>query len=197
MSDDYQDYSDYSGDEAEEFEGFSDHDSDNETDDISLKEEKGGDATIELDPEPEPDQDKKNEDDNDGSDDVDVELIDNTFNVEKLNTMEKHPPVLTRPICTVYELAKIITLLAEYLESLSDIQKYIKYTDDVLLLNPAEFAFEILKNGAFDANIHRAEGETVTFSLLEVNPLDIKMLESDFNDQNKIIGDVIKVWQHR
>ena len=190
MTDDYQDYSDYSGDENEEFEGFSENRSDEDSDNTSIKEE-GGDVMI--DQEPEPETEKKNDD----SDDVDVELIDNTFNVEKLNTMEKYPAVLTRPICTVYELAKIITLLAEYLESLSDIQKYIKYTDDVLLLNPAEFAFEILRNGAFDANIHRAKGEIVTFSLLEVNPLDIKLLESDFNDQNKIIGDVIKVWQRQ
>lgn len=107
--------------------------------------------------------------------------------IDKINSTEKYYPKYTSNLLQRYELCHVITQLAKYIESLTDLSKYMD-TDDtkdlLTLINPAEQAFKLLMNHKFDPVLQR-RNEKVSFSVLEMNPHDIEQIEWDFKQQRE------------
>ena len=49
-------------------------------------------------------------------------------------------------------------------------------------------------NHKFDAILQRRE-EKVSFSVLEIDPQDIDIIEWDFEEQHKVLKDLMKLWR--
>ena len=106
---------------------------------------------------------------NDKSDD---ESIDNQHNVKlhennSKTEVEVYYPRMTRNTLSIFEYVGVITKLAKYLNSLTNLDKYLSDIEVNQIINPAELAFNLLNDGKFDAVIDRGY-ELVTFSTLKV-----------------------------
>ena len=112
--------------------------------------------------------------------------------------IEKYYPKLTSPTISRFEFCHVITQLAKYLESLNDLSKYVDLEDSenekLVFINPAEQAFKLLMNHKFDAVLQR-RGEKVSFSVLEIDPQDIDLIEWDFKQQREEYGKLMQRWK--
>ena len=118
--------------------------------------------------------------------------------VGEYNVIEKLYPKLTCPMISRFEFCHVITQLARYLESLSDLSRYLDLeeneTHKLLFINPAEQAFKLLMAHKFDAIIQR-RNEKVSFSVLEIDPQDIDIIEWDFKQQQGVQEELLKRWK--
>ncbi|GHU24869.1 hypothetical protein FACS189472_17940 [Alphaproteobacteria bacterium] len=89
------------------------------------------------------------------------------FNTSAENEIEVYHPKITRPTISKYEYVRVITALAKYLFSLSDLSSFVKDKTINTVINQTELAYQLLKDGKFDAVIDRG-CEKVTLSVLEV-----------------------------
>ena len=119
--------------------------------------------------------------------------------VGEYNEIEKYYPKITGNTISRFEFCHVITQLAKYLESLTDLSKYVNTKEnnndeEISFINPAEQAFKLLMNHKFDAILQRRE-EKVSFSVLEIDPQDIDIIEWDFEEQHKVLKDLMKLWR--
>lgn len=101
----------------------------------------------------------------------------------KDQTVEIYKPKLTRNTLSIYEFVRVITAVAKHLSSIRDISAYISDSNDIeinSIINPAELAFKLVKEGKINATLERLGYEKVTFSELKINPLWINTLEDYF-----------------
>ena len=110
---------------------------------------------------------------------------------------KKYYPVKTGNIISRFELCRVITKLAKYLDSLADLSSL--FTNDeqskelLVMPNPTELAWRLLKEGKFDPIICR-RGEKVSFSVLEIDPEIVDMIEHDFEQQRAEVAKLMKLW---
>ena len=100
-------------------------------------------------------------------------------------TVEKFKPKLTRDICSVFEVVRVITDLANHLYTLPSIEKYIDGIEIKNIIEPCDLAYKLLRNGRFNAILDRGT-EKVTFSELHVDPFTYELVESYLNQQEDI-----------
>lgn len=93
---------------------------------------------------------------------------------------------LTRPLLSKFEYASVITTLAKYLFTISDISKYIIDEELNSIISPCELAYRLLNENKFDAILDRGI-ERVHYSTLIKNPLWDSMIEDYFKNHNNSI----------
>lgn len=100
--------------------------------------------------------------------------------------VEIHYPVYTRPVLSKFEYEGVITTLAEYLENIDSISKYTLAANVNSLINTAELAYQLLKQGKMDCTIIRNEGlEKVSFSVLKRNKQWDELIENYFKTKSE------------
>lgn len=115
--------------------------------------------------------------------------------VGEYGEIEKYYPKYSSPMISRFEFCHVITQLAKYIESLSDLSKYVDTDSDLLsLINPAEQAFRLLMNHKFDAILER-RNEKVSFSVLDIDPQDIDIIEWDFEQQREEQKKLMAKWK--
>lgn len=117
--------------------------------------------------------------------------------IDKYNSIEKFYPKYSSNLLSRFELCHVITQLAKYIESLTDLSKYMDTEDSkelLTLINPAEQAFRLLMKHKFDPVLKR-RNENVSFSVLEVNPQDIDLIEWDFQQQREEQKKLMDKWK--
>ena len=125
---------------------------------------------------------------NDKSDD---ESIDNQHNVKlhennPKTEVEVYYPRMTRNTLSIFEYVGVITKLAKYLNSLTNLDKYLSDIEVNQIINPAELAFNLLNDGKFDAVIDRGY-ELVTFSTLKVKKQWKETISNYFKQQHETV----------
>ena len=117
--------------------------------------------------------------------------------IDKYDSIEKFYPKYSSNLLSRFELCHVITQLAKYIESLTDLSKYMDTEDSkelLTLINPAEQAFRLLMKHKFDPVLKR-RNENVSFSVLEVNPQDIDLIEWDFQQQREEQKKLMDKWK--
>lgn len=117
--------------------------------------------------------------------------------IDKYDSIEKFYPKYSSNLLSRFELCHVITQLAKYIESLTDLSKYMDTEDSkelLTLINPAEQAFKLLMKHKFDPVLKR-RNEKVSFSVLEVNPQDIDLIEWDFKQQREEQKKLMDKWK--
>lgn len=105
-------------------------------------------------------------------------------------SVEVCKPMKTRAICSIYEYVAALTTLARSLQDMSSISKYIDVVKVDSLINPAQLAFELIRQKkqtvTFVRNYHGGDtGERVSLSELYINPEWEHRLENYFADKSK------------
>lgn len=115
-------------------------------------------------------------------DDKGVTVFDKTA-----SEVEIYKPTLTRETISRFEFVRVMTQVAKYLNSLSDVNKYMSEPEVNTLINPAELAFRLVMSGKLNATLDRLGYEKVTFSELKINPIWISTIEHyyDFRHENE------------
>ena len=90
-------------------------------------------------------------------------------NLTNGTVVEEYEPKITRPIMSIYEYAEVHTMLAEYLEAQRSIRNVVNDVEIRSTVNPAEVAFNVLREGKWDAVLDRGY-EKVSYSKLKYNP---------------------------
>ena len=101
-----------------------------------------------------------------------------------MSEIEEYEPKITSKYISIYEYAKLLTDLSLYLYNSPSLSKWIDNVEVKTLIDTNKLAYELLKNGTFDAVIDRGY-EKVTFSKLKINPLYNSLIESFLNDVEK------------
>ena len=131
--------------------------------------------------------------------DDDEEMEGGRVEIDKIDSTEKFYPKYSNNLLQRYELCHVITQLAKYIESLTDLSKYMEVEDTrnlLTLINPAEQAFKLLMEHKFDPVLKR-RNEKVSFSVLEINPHDIEQIEWDFKQQREEQLKTINKWNFK
>ena len=102
-------------------------------------------------------------------------------------TIEEYAPIKTSKYISIYELAKVLTDLSLYLYESKSVSKYIEDLEVNTLIEPNRLAYELLKNGTFDAVIDRGY-EKVTFSKLKINPVYDDLIVKFLDEQEHNIN---------
>ena len=121
----------------------------------------------------------------------DDESIDNQHNVKlhennPKTEVEVYYPRMTRNTLSIFEYVGVITKLAKYLNSLTNLDKYLSDIEVNQIINPAELAFNLLNDGKFDAVIDRGY-ELVTFSTLKVKKQWKETISNYFKQQHETV----------
>lgn len=103
------------------------------------------------------------------------------------NEIEEYAPIKTSKYISIYEYAKILTDLSLFLHESKSVSKYIEDLEVDNIIEPNKLAYELLKNGTFDAVIDRGY-EKVTFSKLKVNPIYDKLIVKFLQEQEDNIN---------
>lgn len=124
-------------------------------------------------------------------DKLDDESIDNQHNVKlhennSKTEVEVYYPRMTRNTLSIFEYVGVITKLAKYLNSLTNLDKYLSDIEVNQIINPAELAFNLLNDGKFDAVIDRGY-ELVTFSTLKVKKQWKETISNYFKQQHETV----------
>ena len=106
------------------------------------------------------------------------------YYVNNMSEIEEYEPKITSKYISIYEYAKLLTDLSLYLYNSPSLSKWIDNVEVKTLIDTNKLAYELLKNGTFDAVIDRGY-EKVTFSKLKINPLYNSLIESFLNDVEK------------
>lgn len=118
--------------------------------------------------------------------------------VGEYDKVEKLYPKSSSRTMSRFEFCHVITQLAKYIESLSDLSKYVNDDSDdkelLTLINPAEQAFRLLMAHKFDAILQR-RNERVSFSVLDIDPQDIDIIEWDFEQQREEQKKLMSKWK--
>ena len=120
-----------------------------------------------------------------------------TVKIDKYDSVEKFYPKYSSNLLSRFELCHVITQLAKYIESLTDLSKYMDTEDTkelLTLINPAEQAFRLLMKHKFDPVLKR-RNEKVSFSTLELNPQDLDLIEWDFQQQREEQKKLMAKWK--
>lgn len=117
-----------------------------------------------------------------------IQLTENDANKNSLQSanVEVYYPKMTRETLSIYEYVGVITKLAKYLNSLTNLDKYLPDIEVNQIINPAELAFNLLNDGKFDAVIDRGY-ELVTFSVLKVKKQWKDTISNYFKNQHDTI----------
>lgn len=121
----------------------------------------------------------------------DDESLDNQHNVKlhennPKTEVEVYYPRMTRNTLSIFEYVGVITKLAKYLNSLTNLDKYLSDIEVNQIINPAELAFNLLNDGKFDAVIDRGY-ELVTFSTLKVKKQWKETISNYFKQQHETV----------
>lgn len=121
----------------------------------------------------------------------DDESLDNQHNVKlhennPKTEVEVYYPRMTRNTLSIFEYVGVITKLAKYLNSLTNLDKYLSDIEVNQIINPAELAFNLLNDGKFDAVIDRGY-ELVTFSTLKVKKQWKETISNYFKHQHETV----------
>ena len=100
------------------------------------------------------------------------------------SSVEEYEPKLTRPTISIYEYARVHTMLADNIESQKSIKNFIDDVEVKGLINPLEIAFYLLLEGKWNATIDRGY-EMVSYSKLKKNPQWESMIKHYFNEQHE------------
>lgn len=121
-----------------------------------------------------------------------IQLTENDANKNSLQSanVEVHYPKMTRETLSIYEYVGVITKLAKYLNSLTNLDKYLPDIEVNQIINPAELAFNLLNDGKFDAVIDRGY-ELVTFSVLKIKKQWKDTISNYFKNQHDTIENEI------
>ena len=92
-------------------------------------------------------------------------------------------PKITRHKLSIYEYAGIITQVAEYINSIKDLDKYLDEPQINNLIDPCLIAFELLKNNKIDVQIDRCGYESVLYSQCEKDENIEKEIEHYLNER--------------
>lgn len=103
------------------------------------------------------------------------------------DSIKKYKPIITSKYISIYEYARILTDLSKFLFNQKSLSKYIDNIEVKNIIDTNKIAYELLKNGTFDAIIDRGY-EKVNYSELIVNPLWEKMVESFLKEQEDNIN---------
>ena len=107
---------------------------------------------------------------------------------DKNNAVIKdYKPLVTSKYISIYEYAKLLTDLSLFLFNQKSLSKYIDNIEVRNIIDTNKIAYELLKNGIFDAVIDRGY-EKVLFSNLNINPLYNSMIEDFLNEQENNIN---------
>lgn len=106
--------------------------------------------------------------------------------------MRKIEPKVTRKTISEFEFVRVVTILARYIENSKTLYQFTDQKTTISnVVNSAQLATMLLKNGKFDAIISRPE-EDVTFSSLIVNPSLYKQLEDYFSEKEEITKNMLE-----
>ena len=95
-----------------------------------------------------------------------------------------HHPKLTRPILSIYEYVAVHTELGKFIDAQTSLAQFVDDVEINDLVNPAELAFELLRNHKWDVVINRGY-ERVSYSQLKYNKQWEDMLERYFKAQHQ------------
>lgn len=117
-----------------------------------------------------------------------IQLTENDANKNSLQSanVEVYYPKMTRETLSIYEYVGVITKLAKYLNSLTNLDKYLPDIEVNQIINPSELAFNLLNDGKFDAVIDRGY-ELVTFSVLKIKKQWKDTISNYFKNQHDTI----------
>lgn len=115
-----------------------------------------------------------------------TENDDNNKNSQQSANVEVYYPKMTRETLSIYEYVGVITKLAKYLNTLTNLDKYLPDIEVNQIINPSELAFNLLNDGKFDAIIDRGY-ELVTFSVLKVKKQWKDTISNYFKNQHDTI----------
>ena len=127
-----------------------------------------------------------------GGEEDSVQLTENDVNKNSSQPadVEIYYPKMTRETLSIYEYVGVITKLAKYLNSLTNLDKYLPDIEVNQIINPSELAFNLLNDGKFDAIIDRGY-ERVTFSVLKVKKQWKDTISNYFKNQHDTIENEI------
>ena len=115
-----------------------------------------------------------------------------------MSTIEEYEPIKTSKYISIYEYVKLLTDLSLFLYESKSVSKYIEQLEVNNLIEPNKLAYELLKNGTFDAVIDRGY-EKVTFSKLKINPIYNSLIEQFLDEQeanvNRSFGELLKIME--
>lgn len=94
-----------------------------------------------------------------------------------------YKPKLTRPILSLYEYVGVHTALAKFIDAQTSISQFVDDVEINGLVNPAELAFNLLREHKWDAVINRGY-ERVTYSQLRYNKQWEDMIARYFDEQH-------------
>lgn len=98
------------------------------------------------------------------------------------------PKRSTRPQMSVYELAGIITQLAQNIYDSKSLKSYISEDSKINgIINPCDLALQLLEHGEYDVLINR-DSEKINFSDLYIDPRKLELLDNYFSKQRTIIN---------
>ena len=103
-------------------------------------------------------------------------------------SIKKYYPVKTSKYISIYEYARILTDLSLYLYNQKSLSKYIDDIEINNVIDTNKIAYKLLKSGTFDATIDRGY-EKVTFSVLKINPLYDRLIETFLNEQENNVNE--------
>lgn len=117
-----------------------------------------------------------------------IQLTENDVNKNSVQSanVEVYYPKMTRETLSIYEYVGVITKLAKYLNSLTNLDKYLPDIEVNQIINPSELAFNLLNDGKFDAVIDRGY-ELVTFSVLKIKKQWKDTISNYFKNQHDTI----------
>ena len=98
---------------------------------------------------------------------------------------------ITRPIASIFEISHVLTNLAGAINDSPNLSNYVESNGIINdIINPAELATKLIKEGKYDAWIKR-DNEKVKYSDLYINPIHYDLLLNYFNRQHKITDEYI------
>jgi len=99
--------------------------------------------------------------------------------------------MITRPVASIFEISHVLTNLASAINDTPNLSNYIESNGVINdIINPAELATKLIKEGKYDAWLKR-DKEKVKYSSLYINPIHYDLLINYFNRQHKITDEYI------
>ena len=111
-----------------------------------------------------------------GDKEVDDET-DEEMGDDKVKTViEKTKPLYRRPMCSKYEYARILTVLAKAIFNSNNLKDFIDEDEVTSMVDYIDLAYKLIKSGKWDAQLNNGY-DVANLSELKINPIWEKQIE--------------------
>ena len=96
---------------------------------------------------------------------------------DKVKTViEKTKPLYRRPMCSKYEYARILTILAKAIFNSNNLKDFIDEDEVTSMVDYIDLAYKLIKSGKWDAQLNNGY-DVANLSELKINPIWEKQIE--------------------